>query len=137
MTKLEIWSDAHNINSIGLHIVWCTKFRHSVLKDGVDVFVKNIIAQTCGDNDWAVRSMEVMPDHIHLFVQIHPTDCPVDVVRILKSVSAVAVFTKFPKLKGEKFWGSGLWSKGAYYGSVGQVSQETVERYIEEQKKKD
>ena len=127
MTKLELWSESHNVSTIGLHIVWCTKFRHDVLKDGVDVFVKRTIAQTCGINGWQVRSMEVMPDHIHLFLQIHPTDCPVDVVRVLTSTSAIAVFTRFPALKGSKFWGSGLWSRGSYYGSVGQIFQETIE----------
>jgi len=49
-------------------------------------------------------------------------------------LAAVAVFTTHPKLKGQKFWGSGLWSRGTYYGSVGNVSAETVEKYISEQK---
>lgn len=75
-----------------------------------------------------------MPDHVHLFLQIHPTERLTDVVRTLKSISAVAIFYKFPNLKTNKFWGSGLWSKGTYYGSVGQVSQNTIVKYIENQK---
>ena len=77
-----------------------------------------------------------MPDHVHIFVQIHPTDTPVNVVKTLKSTTAIAVFCRFPELKKQKFWGSGLWSRGTYYGSVGQISQETVQRYIENQKSK-
>lgn len=136
MNRLELWSDAHSTNMIGIHIVWCTKFRRPVMKEGVDVIVKQSIAQTCADNDWKMIDMEVMPDHIHIFIQIRPSDTPSNVVKILKSTSAIAVFYSFPKLKGQKFWGSGLWSRGTYYGSVGQISQDTIIKYIDGQKTK-
>ena len=136
MGDMELWSDDHNENMIGYHLVWCTKYRHEILKDGADVVAKHVIAQTCADNGWSIRGLEVMPDHVHLFIQAHPTDRPCDIVRLLKSTSAVAVFHSFPKLKGQKFWGNGLWDRGTYYGSVGDVSQETVQRYISEQKKR-
>jgi putative transposase len=77
-----------------------------------------------------------MPDHVHLFAQINPTDTPTDVVKILKALTAVSVFDLYPTLKGNKFWGSGLWSRGTYYGTTGNVSQETIVKYIENQKTK-
>lgn len=46
----------------------------------------------------------------------------------------IHIFTAFPKLKERKFWGSGLWSRGCYYGSVGAVTEENVKMYIENQK---
>ena len=49
----------------------------------------------------------------------------------------IGIFTKFPKLKGKKFWASGLWSRSTYYGAVGHVSEDTVKKYIEDQKTKD
>ena len=48
----------------------------------------------------------------------------------------VHIFTVFPKLKERKFWGSGLWSRGCCYGSVGAVTEESVKKYIENQKSK-
>ena len=85
-------------------------------------------------HDFEVLAMEVMPDHVHCFIQTDHTVSPVAIATALKSLTAVAVFTTHPKLKGQKFWGSGLWSRGTYYGSVGNVSAETVEKYISEQK---
>lgn len=134
MGKLEIVSGKHSKHSIGLHIIWCTKFRHKVLVDGVDILAKRIIAQTCGEYEWKCHELEVMPDHVHLFVQINPTDIPANVAKTLKSISAVAIFMAYPELKKQKFWGTGLWSRGTYYGSVGSVSQEAIIKYIEEQK---
>lgn len=122
-------------HSIGFHLVWCTKYRHEILKDAVEVECKRIIAETCKANNWLLHAIEIMPDHIHLFVQVSHTDAPNQVVRLLKSTSAVYLFTKFPNLKARKFWGSGLWSRGAYYASVGSVTEEAVKKYIAEQKK--
>ena len=75
-----------------------------------------------------------MADHVHLFISAPPTVAPVDIVRKLKSVSAIEIFKGFPKLKQSKFWGSGLWSRRYYIGTAGTVSSETIQRYIQNQK---
>ena len=125
------------MTKLGLHLVWCTKFRKAVLQNpAVALLVKNIIGQACIGNGWRCLGVEVMPEHVHLFVQVKHTDSPVNIVKTLKSLTAVAVFTAFPAIKVQKFWGCGLWSRGAYYASVGDVSQETISRYIQQQTKK-
>ncbi len=70
--------------------------------------------------------MEVLPDHVHLFVQADHTTAPAEIAKTLTSISAAAVFTRFPTLKGRRFWGSGLWSESTYYGSVGHICEATV-----------
>ena len=75
-----------------------------------------------------------MPDHVHLFISAKPTIAPTDIVEALKSISAIWVFKTFPLLKKQKFWGSGLWSKGYYVGTAGTVTVETIRRYFETQK---
>ena len=52
------------------------------------------------------------------------------IAHTLKSISAVHIFTAFTKLKERKFWGSGLWSRGCYYGSAGAITKESVKRYV-------
>ena len=122
-------------HELGLHLVFCTKYRKGIFTGIVEVELKHILAQTCAEYAWKLETLDIMPDHVHMFIQVNPKDCPNDIVRTLKSISAVCLFTKFPELKGRKFWGSGLWSPGTYYGSVGNVNAETIRKYIENQKK--
>lgn len=131
---MEIIKTKHSICSIGYHLIWCTKYRKQILKNIVEVELKNIFGQTCSQYNWKLRSIEVMPDHVHLFVQCDHETAPINIVKTLKSISAVYIFTKFPHLKGQAFWGIGLWSKGAYYSTVGHISEEVVKKYIESQK---
>ncbi len=90
-----------------------------------------------------------MPEHVHLFVSAGPLTAPNTIAKTVKSIlqehpgrrrvprvpdAAVAVFREFLTLKARRFWGSGLWSDGCYYGSAGAVSAEIIKCYIESQK---
>ena len=133
---MEIKTNSHQVYELGYHIVWVTKYRHPVLVDAVAIVVKQVIAQTCVVYDWKLLEIEVMPDHIHIFVSASPQTAPAEIAKTIKSISAVTVFTAFPKLKGQRFWGSGLWSPSTYFGSVGHISEESIRRYIQNQKKR-
>jgi len=128
--------NSHCVHSIGYHIVFCPKYRHQVLSGIIEIEAKKIFSEICADMKWDLHSIEVMPDHIHFFIQTDPYTAPVNIVSRLKSISAVYLFTKFPSLKKRKFWGSGLWSPGSYYGTVGAIFEATIKKYIEEQKSK-
>jgi len=85
-------------------------------------------------------TLEIMPDHIHLFVGAKPTYTPCDIVHQLKGESSTQLRSHFPWLKylydqRRKQFPS-LWARGYYCGSAGHVSQEVVARYIAEQQGK-
>lgn len=119
---------------LGYHIVFCTKYRQRALEGAVEVECKKIIAEICKDNNYLLHSIEVMPDHVHVFVQLDHLTAPVYAVKMLKACSAIHLFNKFPTLKARRFWGSGLWSGGTFYSTVGAITEETVTRYINMQK---
>lgn len=127
----------HAVFSLGYHIIFCPKYRHRVLIGDVETELKSVLAETCTTYGWELREIEVMPDHVHIFVQAGHTTAPFEIGKTLKSISAVAIFRKFPNLKRKRFWGSGLWSRGTYYATVGHISEDAIRRYIETQKERD
>ena len=84
--------------------------------------------------DWAVLGMEVMPDHVHLFLSVPPKWAPSDVAKILKGVSARRILKEFPQLRRGRDGGH-LWTPSFYVGSAGNISAAVIERYIQEQRK--
>ena len=94
------------------HIMWCPEFRFSVLKGNFEDALKQTLQKICNDYNYHIKSLEVMPDDIHIFVDVPLTVAPCDVARTLKSISAIELFKAYPQLK--KFYaGCGaLWSGG-------------------------
>ena len=133
---MQILTSSHAKHSLGYHIIFCPKYRHQVLEGAIEVELKRILVETCKAYSWLCHSLEVMPDHCHMFIQADHKTAPVEIAKTLKSISAVHLFNKFPNFKQRKFWGSGLWSKGTYYASVGHISEDAVKKYIETQKKR-
>ncbi|MEX1406212.1 IS200/IS605 family transposase, partial [Hydrogenibacillus schlegelii] len=77
----------------------------------------------------------VMPDHVHLFASVPPTIRPADVVKVFKGVSARKLLLEFPHLQKRTGRGT-LWAPSYFMATAGNVSAETIRRYIEEQRQK-
>ena len=92
------------------------------------------IRDSCNDYKYKIKALEVMPDHIHIFIDVPQTVAPCDVVRTLKSISAIELFKVFPKLKQFYAKCGVLWPRGYFVSTVGHISEATVIKYIEEQK---
>jgi putative transposase len=125
---------SHSVYNLNYHIVLVTKYRHEVLVGDIEIFVKERTRDICMQYGWELLEIEVMPEHVHLFVSAPPKVAPLQIASTLKSILAVDVFRAFPTLKKRRFWGSGLWTGSTYFGSAGTVTTETIKRYIMEQK---
>ena len=126
----------HSVYNLNYHIIFVTKYRHDVLIGEIEQYAKSKLEELCILYGWELISIELMPDHIHMFVSAEPKVAPLAIASTLKSILTVEIFRKFPTLKQQYFWGSGLFSRGCYYGSAGTVSAATIKKYIEEQKDK-
>jgi hypothetical protein len=60
---MQTMSTNHAKFSLGYHIIWCTKYRHQVLRNAIEIELKRILAETCIQYDWKLQSLEIMPDH--------------------------------------------------------------------------
>lgn len=117
--------------SVKYHAVWCPKYRKSVLVSGVDVRLKEIIREVADGLGAGVLSLEVMPDHVHLFVESDPTRAPAEIVNRFKGTSSRLLRAEFPHLCRVL---PCMWSRSYYIGTVGHVSDATVRKYIAMQK---
>ena len=75
MSEEQYHSASHCKYLTQYHIIWCPKFRFSVLQNGADDTLKNILANICNQYGYIIKALEVMPDHIHIFVDCPKTVC--------------------------------------------------------------
>jgi putative transposase len=119
--------------SLKYHIVWCPKYRRPVLVDAVAGRLKDLLAAKADELGMTIHALEVMPDHVHLFVESDPTRCVAEIVNRLKGATSRVLRQEFPSLRSRL---PTLWSRSYFAGSIGNVSAATIERYIAEQKGK-
>jgi putative transposase len=119
--------------SLKYHIVWCPKYRRPVLVKPVDRRLKTLLQQKAQELGMTIHTLEVMPDHVHLFLESDPTLCVAEIVNRLKGFTSHQLREEFAFLRSRL---PTLWSRSYYAGSVGSVSEALVRKYIEDQKGK-
>jgi putative transposase len=113
--------------------VWCPQYRRPVLTGEIADRLRSLLTGKASELEMTIHALEVMPDHLHLFVESDPTRCVAEIVNRLKGYTSRALRDEFPSLRSRL---PTLWTRSYFAGSVGHVSAATVERYIAEQKGK-
>ena len=118
---------------IGYHVVFCTKYRYKMLVGTVSEDLKRILTDVAKEKGFDIREMAVGEDHVHLFITAPPRISISSLVKLVKGISARHMFMKRPGLR-KKLYKGHLWNPSYYVGTVGEFSESTVKRYIENQK---
>ena len=118
------------VYDLGLHIVWCPKYRRPVLGGRVAERLDELIRQKAEERGWEIIALEVMPDHVHLFVKHDPKSSASYVANQFKGFTSRVLREEFWHLKSRM---PTLWSSSYFAASVGAVSAATVEKYINTQ----
>lgn len=122
-----------NVYNFNFHLVWVTKYRHEVFNDSEKQdAMKEMLASICVEHDITVQELVVRPDHIHMLISFNPKHAPSSIVKTLKGKSARLWFKAYPETKAT-LWGGHLWSPSYFMSTVGNMSKETVEKYIQNQ----
>ncbi|GAB3140368.1 IS200/IS605 family transposase [Micromonospora sonneratiae] len=121
---------AGGVYDLGYHVVWCPKYRRPVLTGMVAQRCEELIRAKCGEHDWQIMALEVMPDHVYLFVKAHPKDSPAHIANQIKGFTSRVLREEFASLRSRL---PTLWSRSYFAATVGSVSAETVRRYIDTQ----
>lgn len=116
------------------HVVLVTKYRRKLLRGPIDLFLKRTVRTFCQKIGVDVLAMETDIDHIHLLLGYQPTDRICDIIKSIKQTTTYKLWKQFPVYLGRNYWGRKIfWSDGYFTTSIGEVSTETVERYIASQ----
>jgi putative transposase len=126
-------ANAGAVFSLKYHFVWCPKYRRKVLVGRLADRLKELLQQKASELQVQILAFEIMPDHVHIFVESDPTESPAHLVSQFKGFTSHQMREEFPELKTRL---PTLWSRSYYVGSIGFVSEETVKKYIENQKNK-
>lgn len=125
------------VYNVNYHLIWCTKYRRECFTDEDLVNeMKKIIFDIAEISDIEIKEIEVMPDHIHLLVSFKPKYSITDVVKNIKGYTARIFLSNHSEIRDNQFWGGKLWSPSYYVGTVGNMSKETIQQYIQNQYKK-
>ena len=119
--------------SLKYHLVWCPKYRRPVLEGAIEKRLREVLEDVRAEHVWTIHALEVMPDHVHLFIESDPIYSVAEIVNRLKGASSRILRSEFPALRSRL---PTLWSRSYYAGTVGAVSDAVVRRYIESQKGK-
>jgi putative transposase len=126
----EYRRESHVVSLVNFHFVWIPKRRKKVLIGDVAKRLRQIVWEACYEKGWEVIALEIMPDHVHLFVNVSTSDTPHKVIKLIKGRSSRLLRAEFPHLLKLP----SLWTHSYFVSSAGNVSSETIKQYIENQK---
>jgi putative transposase len=131
MSDTRYRRNAGSVYSLKYHMVWCPKYRRKVLIGDIAEELRSLLYQKAQELDVTIEALEIMPDHVHLFIESDPTEAPQRLANQFKGYTSRMLRQKFPQLCSRL---PSMWSRSYYVGSIGHVSDETVKRYIGMQK---
>jgi putative transposase len=126
---MEVKSTRHSKYNINYHLVWIPKYREPILTGEVAKHLEEIFQIIAESKGVEILSLEIMPDHIHLFVSSPPQHSPSLLINWFKGISS----------RMYNYWYNEThikWTNSYYVGTAGTVTAETIQKYIEEQKSK-
>lgn len=124
-------SNNNIVYSCKYHVVWCPKYRRKVLVDGVDSRLKELIIQICQEIHVDIIEMEIMPDHLHLLIEVDPQFGIHKAIKLIKGRTSRILRQEFPYLTTKL---PTLWTNSYFVSTVGGAPLEKIKEYVANQK---
>ena len=123
---------SHTAYQCHYHFVFIPKYRKPVLRGEVGRYLRDVIREICKSNDIEILKGHIRPDHVHLLLSVPPMLSPSRVMNAIKGKSANRLMRNFRTLN-KMFWGRHLWARGYLVATSGNVTDEVIAKYIEDQ----
>ncbi len=131
MTISKYKSNRNVVSSCKYHVVWCPKYRRSVLNNDVQNELKVVIEEICGLRKSEILAVELMPDHVHLLVEVDPQYGIHKLIKEIKGKSSRILRQHFPHLRSRL---PTLWTNSYFVSNVGGAPLSVIKQYVENQK---
>ncbi len=128
---MEYKSNNNVVYSCKYRVVWCPKYRRKVLVDGVDTRLKEIAHEVANEMSFDILEMEVMPDHVHVLLEVDPQLGIHKAVKRIKGRSSHDLRIEFPWLRKRL---PTLWTNSYFVSTVGGAPLSAIKQYVENQK---
>ena len=120
------------VSLINYHFVFCPRYRRKIfLNQQLDVRFKELVGQIAEKHDFDIVALETDKDHCHLFVNALPTYSPADIMAKIKGGTSRQLRDEFSELKAIP----SLWTRSYFVSTAGNVSRQTIKRYVDNQRK--
>ena len=130
----KYWTGAHTKHRIRLHLVFVPKYRRRVLRGKIVKTLQRLFYESSQMNGWWIHELNVQEDHVHMLIQIKPSQSISKVVQRLKGGSSIVLRREYPELE-EFLWGDSFWGDGYFAESVGVMEEGVIRQYIRNQHK--
>jgi putative transposase len=121
---------ATTVSLINYHFVFCPRYRRKVLVGEVEKRFRELLSDVCQEIEVDIVALEVMPDHVHIFLNAPPSISPSVIMAKVKGVTSRRLREELEHLRHLP----SLWTRSFFCSTAGNVSSETITRYIAEQK---
>ncbi|NIA09490.1 MAG: IS200/IS605 family transposase [Nitrospiraceae bacterium] len=125
---------SHTVYDIKYHLVWITKYRKPILHRDIAGKLREFIREICKSKDVEIIKGHISKDHIHIFVSVLSHISVSQLMQAIKGKSSRKLMMEF-KILSKAFWGRHMWARGYFVASSGNVTDEVIMKYIEEQGK--
>ena len=123
---------SHTVYDIKYHLVWITKYRKPVLEGEIAKRARELIREICRSCDVEIIKGHISKDHVHMMVSVPPHISASKLVQYIKGKSSRRMMMEFKALS-RTFWGRHMWARGYFVATTGNVTDEMIMKYIEQQ----
>jgi putative transposase len=123
---------SHTIHDLKYHLIWCTKYRYRALTGEVANRVRELIREVWVANYVKIVSGSLSPDHVHILVSVPPNLSLSKLMQYVKGKSSRKIIMEFEHLR-KRYWGPHIWARGYFAVTVGNLNEQLLQEYIEDQ----
>jgi putative transposase len=125
-------SGAHSVYDLKYHVVWITKYRKAVLHGAIGKRLRELVREICRSMDVEILAGNIRHDHVHMMLSVPPQIAISVLMQRIKGKTSRKLMDEFKELK-KQYWGQHLWARGYFAVTTGNVTDEIVMQYIQNQ----